>query len=1025
MNNWPADDPNIGGLHQPGAAFTFNGALYYFGTDSSKNAFFAGMDTSKLNPNATIPIPSANLWSSGGAQVASAQIRTNAAVAAAVLPASLQTTALPSSVYTFWQDGSNGVMAANWTSASLNLPFTEAVSNNTSYVLQDSKGNRIPALADVAASTLDDSHILVGTVTDAGVYIAVFIPPGTPGGSVAGDNSSSKPIPWTATATAEWNISLQQLQNVGPVPRSTGNNLSLEWYSIDGSSFWLALSLFDGNNAYVYWLPFDIISLPYATLGYLPTEGSSAFNGFTRSFPSSTPISITRDLVGRLCFYWATNSKAGAVLNSILQPPGKPAPDSLIISDYTPTENNGHAFKAIKLAPTGAFAQSSVSVSAQITNDPNIGGNTTYPALPAAQVVIADDQGDFRIMSSACGLLQQLTNLPAASVSGPGFLVLRGIVDGPIPIPNENTMPYKFPGGYSPDCGDVTYGSDSTKSQSNNWDFSITAGVKSTGTTTKGIGPAWDISLTGAHGWGFGQTRSTQMLNNTLQPATLNSDNQSIEPFGTLVGYGISIQYNLFRLLQQNSDGTFEVDPNAPQFVQLMPFYSGSATTTFIPYDVVPGNLQSYTREAWNTRMQQLGYPGTTYFEDVVLANAIVFENGNEYLDFSWSNGSESVSSFYTTKESYVDSSWNLTAQIWAGFGGGEEVSMFGFGEAVEAQFLLGLTFDMTATSQTDEAQGWGITLDKYWCPETPADGPGIESYTWRLYFLPGSSQWLDEFLKYRVLPLSNGTNPGETVQIDPTSKPWRIVYEVVTYSPTIGQPYPSSDKSQAPTPSAPSMMTWVLNLPDNQPIWKAGSQVRYAVSFVSGEVESNLSAWCDPSTVQGYMCPELSLPTDTTGWASARKVYRQFDSGTQEVVGIILDNSTTVWVDSAPQWNFPSPPQLGAPDGSLWAQRSNSNNTQVFIPNQLVQYAVSYVFNGAETQLSPWCDAITINFWGNPTFTDVPVFPDQGVAGFPECTGRNLYRQCMNQSGDVVQKPTLVAQLNDNTTTEVTDPMP
>jgi hypothetical protein len=87
-----------------------------------------------------------------------------------------------------------------------------------------------------------------------------------------------------------------------------------------------------------------------------------------------------------------------------------------------------------------------------------------------------------------------------------------------------------------------------------------------------------------------------------------------------------------------------------------------------------------------------------------------------------------------------------------------------------------------------------------------------------------------------------------------------------------------------------------------------------------------------------------------------------------------------------------------------------------------VVQYALTYVFDRFETQLGLWSDEIVVDFWANPTFTNVPVFPDPGIPNFPACTGRNLYRQCLTQTGQTIQKATLVAQLNDNITTTMAD---
>lgn len=82
-------------------------------------------------------------------------------------------------------------------------------------------------------------------------------------------------------------------------------------------------------------------------------------------------------------------------------------------------------------------------------------------------------------------------------------------------------------------------------------------------------------------------------------------------------------------------------------------------------------------------------------------------------------------------------------------------------------------------------------------------------------------------------------------------------------------------------------------------PNWVNGNSVRYAVSFGNGQFESDFGPWSNWFSIQNEAFPLLgAVPTDPTGVATARYIWRQFTGSSPTLAGIINDNTTTTFND-------------------------------------------------------------------------------------------------------------------------------
>jgi hypothetical protein len=86
---------------------------------------------------------------------------------------------------------------------------------------------------------------------------------------------------------------------------------------------------------------------------------------------------------------------------------------------------------------------------------------------------------------------------------------------------------------------------------------------------------------------------------------------------------------------------------------------------------------------------------------------------------------------------------------------------------------------------------------------------------------------------------------------------------------------------------------------------WTPGYRVSYAITFVDARTgrESPRSRWWGPRTDPKHLYGGFGLiriPTDVTGQATSRRIWRQFDGGPVECVGELLDNETTKYQDAS-----------------------------------------------------------------------------------------------------------------------------
>lgn len=550
----------------------------------------------------------------------------------------------------------------------------------------------------------------------------------------------------------------------GLSPGGLGEVMSMDWYTLGGNNFYMVTSYMNGTNPVLLVTPMQGPVPQVASGGAIPYKVMQNTGG-------ATGISVLRDPAGRIRLYSVSNQPTGskgqqsllasvATIPTIADPFGSDSP----WTGNIPWSVIGDG-RSANQTPVGCFLLGSP----YNTEDPVGSANDVY------EIALFSPDHDDSIWAdiSAYGTAQLLPNYKQGTLlpnPPPNSYIgaISGIVDSPIPIPASNIQN----GNYEPGTkfGSVLFGATQSETSSHDASFSYSVGVSSTMQTSAGVGPAWDISLSGGQTSGSGGSNSVSSIENIPVFAELDSGGV-LEPYGAFYASGVTFQYNWYRFL--DLQGNWVAD--GPLFCTIVPILQDALANSFESYLVTPGDLSSYTRESINARAIELGLVpnGTDYVTSVIEANALpIGVGGALYLEQSISNNTQINPGYVQSQDDWKESGWTFDASAYVGFSYGLSVSMdtgvtfAGF----TAEDLAGFTLSANESATTDKASQLQIQLDVDWpTPILPTD---INRCNFRVYFLPANQRWAQE-LAGQVPQLNLDTN----------SQPWRILFLVDSYS--------------------------------------------------------------------------------------------------------------------------------------------------------------------------------------------------------------------------------------------------
>ena len=807
--------PGLSGLGAPPGVGTYGNSLVVIGgtNPGMVQSIFDLSSLSSNQPTNGEPIDTEALtnpknWTPGNMNLTDTQGFTYGRCAAITMPDAL---------YGFWHhflggsfggmDGSSsdlraGKFSGTWGSS---IKLLESDGKTAPVPLLQQSGfpsYDLQAYADVSATAFGDNLIIFAcaqatsaTNTTGGIYLAIY--------------DTTKIDSDLNTWTADWHtyLSAAQMQvTVGPsnLFSNTGVNISIDWFSLvqpktGNLVYFLAISFAGQNsnslNGEMMYLPLNVSANSSGGVN-LSIDTSALEVGIMLNVvvsPKSflaTPI--LRDPAGRLRVYnIAGNPWAGSFMTTQMPGPNYDSPGLPWSSEIDQFKTQQSGFNPA----VGSFFY--VFPEAQ---------STTFDNLPATEYAVYEFIFYDQCQVNRYGTIEMIpdygTPIPTQNASGtpPPSLddtvnIIAGITDGPIPLPIVNYIGVDL-GQSQIDQGDVTYGTTSTTTTSRQLSTSWTVGLETSGEVTDGVGAAWNLSANFGMGSVLGNTQASSTSYSLSTPAIVNFEppSPSLSPFGTLRVVSAQINATAFRFLDANgnliSDATSDDAGQASKLSAMVTTFFQPNQLSYLPYSVTPGDLTTYTPEAWNAKMKSLGYTGDNYYGDIICTNAYPFGNSAQpYVACSWSEGSKGSPAVGQFTSSYTEQSWTLDASIFLGVSAGGGFDIFGLGEEAQVSMLAGTTATHTTTTQENTESGWTINLSEEWGPTLGTDPNAVTKYDFRIFFLPVPTQpstlpanyWTNELRSY----MPTGTYPAAK-NIDPNSSCWRMVFVVtaIEYGP-------------------------------------------------------------------------------------------------------------------------------------------------------------------------------------------------------------------------------------------------
>ena len=142
----------------------------------------------------------------------------------------------------------------------------------------------------------------------------------------------------------------------------------------------------------------------------------------------------------------------------------------------------------------------------------------------------------------------------------------------------------------------------------------------------------------------------------------------------------------------------------------------------------------------------------------------------------------------HSSFESYSENSWinGFELDLETSLGAGGSAALLGVGVSQDVTVSGSLTFGVKSTQSSDETVGLQSELQV----RGSSEAPGVyRSYSWRVYQLAGSAQWLDE-LRDTLENANSATssqmladNQSLLASLTLDSKPWLIRYAVTNFA--------------------------------------------------------------------------------------------------------------------------------------------------------------------------------------------------------------------------------------------------
>ena len=772
INYSPLLYPDVGEQHNAGAAVFYNNALYYIGNGHASGIWILQRTLDQLDPGED-PDNESSYWQqsvldaqqnfTSPVQCSSATNRQTAAGVAG------------DNLYFVWiQDDATDNQPSNSVWATQAGPSAQPSQIQFSVPVQlcDTSGSPL-AISTSNLAVMAWGTYLVGCFNSGSdIQFLVYDTDEWPT-----DGSSN----WSAVTG--WKNSFADWPNFPP-QGELGDQISMDWFTTSGTP-----PAPDQPSVY-YIVSFFNSSTGIATVLHMMNVAS--FDQWSEGQPFQTwkveqwanvgaGVSVIRDPGGRMRAYYADASNGNVITVRVLAT-DTISSDGFMWNLFGPPAPLYGESNAAQMPPVPAFVLGPAETQSNQTTR-QVYEFVLFPPYGHEHIYLVFSHFGKAVQLADQYQLPFIDLLPAQNQQK---LIVTGLVDSPLPMPAVNVA--SRPGSYSaPTIGYVTYGTTAMTGENSSTSWSWSAGFMSSSKAQAGVGPAWNISFQAGMAGATGASSTTQLGTQSQAQTNVNEASKMMLPAGALFSAQVVYHRDEYTFFDLSLEGTtYTAAENAPQITAIWIEYIDPATEPVNPYANTVGNIWSYTRDGWNARMRQLGYPSDNYFDEVIAlqdqqgnyVNAVMCGGSNDtppYLPIAWSSSSSVTSQFLTVSNSFTESGWHLQASAYVGISFALGVSVFGIGEKQMGELLFGGSYSRTVQQTTAEGHTWGITVSyPLQFPMNTAGGyypGGITALTWNLWLLKSNSQWTDELISY-------GNVTG--VPIDPGSAPWRIIFEVV-----------------------------------------------------------------------------------------------------------------------------------------------------------------------------------------------------------------------------------------------------
>ncbi|MBI3652846.1 MAG: hypothetical protein HY231_17620 [Acidobacteria bacterium] len=735
---------NMGSEMNVGSAAVWGSKLYYFTSGSNNDTKLVTCNLSNLQSGDLSGFTSNSNWSKLDLadQISSAngaKFTTSFATACALLNNRL---------YLFWADDSN---------QQVYMAYVDQLGNYSScaykILLQGNPNSAFAASSNLAANVAPNGTVITlnrFSTQSTKLHTLVLDPADI-------DDNHKQWVGSEGNSLTPANYGLSAID-------SSYYRISSVWFTQGDLGNFSITSFYSTDNYHVYFLLYPI-----------KDDGTPAHTSTSYVFPigdldCKRGFNLSRDPAGRVYGIYCQNDDDTDLYYRTFNTFQTVQQDE---SGHTPTLSwsskallNGST-KDSQKGPVAAFVSgNAASGTIQLTNAQNQKQTFTCTNVPQYSVIFYADKNanngayDVQVQAANYGTSVMV---PSYSTLAPlpqntSNRIMSLIMDS-FPLPNENLGSNVAP---NQPLIEYVYGASSTSQLSATLSCDLLFGVKSSLSTTKGVGPAEESEFkTGPQASLSASTQTTSFSNYSVYTTPIVAPEGFATPF-KVEAHGEYHGTTLANIVEdiaifQDPSGAIISGSQAPLFSSLRTVKNSTTAPVsgqYNTYCYTPGDIYSYQQANINQAIaqkynnltsQQKKYftpdYATDYIGKVIIPSASKLFGEDNFLQFTIDGSGYSSETIEQINQVVATLGWTVQGSLYAGVSGGEELSIFGFGEGFDTSLMVGFEYNFSVSGGITIGSTWGIYFDI----SAPTNVQGALGYTVTMYVCKPSNMWARE----------------------------------------------------------------------------------------------------------------------------------------------------------------------------------------------------------------------------------------------------------------------------------------